>query len=200
MSLWKLIKARWGASAGETSDVRLDAVTEALINIEYEHHEIHDGSHFFFNGYQDLASGNVLDFTWLMPNTTKWTHWTWNIDAEDELSWMTYENVLATNPLANVVTPLNNNRNSGTSSGTTMKYELQADIAAANADTDVSGGTLIGSGKTKSGGIFTAGGGSGERDNELILKQNTLYCLRFVAASAGFMNFALRWYEHTNRN
>lgn len=183
-------------SDSKTVQPRLDSSTHARTTIEYEHHEIHGGSHYFVVGYQDLAINKVLDFTWLMPNTTKWIHWTWKISTESETNWLVYENVVATNPLANAVTPYNSNRNSANTSGTTMKYELQADLATANADTAVGGATLIESG------ISGAGKDAGNelRSNEFIMKQNTLYCLRAIATTAGYINFKLEWYEHTDKN
>jgi hypothetical protein len=174
--------------------LRLDKATNSIQTIEYEHHEIHAGSHFFVVGYQDLTNSQVLDFTWLMPNTTKWTHWVWKIETESETLWQVYEGATATNPLANAITPLNNNRNSATVSGTTMKYEIQANLAAANGDTDVSAATLIESGISGAG----KSGGDSSREHEVILKQNTLYCLRATATAAGYINFSMYWYEHTN--
>ena len=50
---------------------RVDAATSTMQTIDYEHHEIHSGSHYFVRGVQDLAVSNVLDFTWQMPNTTE---------------------------------------------------------------------------------------------------------------------------------
>ena len=97
--------------------------------------------------------------------------------------------------MANAVTPLNNDRNSSTTSGNTLKYELQASLVAANADTDVTGATLIQTGISGSG----KDDGGAERENELILKQNTIYCMRAVASSAGFINFHMGWYELTNK-
>lgn len=196
MSLWKLINGRWGNSAGETDEVRIDASTNALEVIDYEHHEIHAGSHYFTLGYQDLAINNVLDFTWLMPNITKWIHWLWKISTESETLWQVYENVVATNPLANTITPYNSNRNSGNASGTVMKFELQANLAAANADTAVGGATLIASGISGSG----KAAGFDARTREVVLDQNILYCLRATASVAGFINFDMQWYEHTDRN
>lgn len=55
MSLWKLLTARWGSSAGETDEVRVDASTNSLQTVEYEHHEVSSGSHYFVVGYQDLS-------------------------------------------------------------------------------------------------------------------------------------------------
>jgi hypothetical protein len=77
-----------------------------------------------------------------------------------------------------------------------MKYEVQANLAAANADTAVGGAVLISSGISGAG--KDAGGAS--RQNELIMKQNTLYCLRAEANAAGYINFNMQWYEHTDKN
>jgi len=172
-----------------------DTVTGALMTVAYEHHEIHSGSHYFVRGYQDLSINNVLDFTWQMPNTTKWIHWTWEISTESETNWLVYENVVATNPLANAITARNSNRNSANTSGATMRFELQTSLANANADTNVAGATLLSSG------ISGAGRSAGQvtRGNEMIMKQNTLYCLRAIASAAGYINFTMEWYEHTNK-
>ena len=173
----------------------LDNSTDSLQVINYEHHEIHSGSHYFVVGYADLALNHVLDFTWQMPNTTKWTHWSWNISTESETLWQVYEGATATNPLANTITPLNSNRNSANTSGTTMKSEDQANLAAANADTDVSGATLIMSGISGAG----RDGGEEHRKHEVVLYQNVLYCMRATASTAGFINFSMQWYEHTDK-
>ena len=182
------------SSDSTVQPLRLDKATNTIQTIEYEHHEIHAGSHFFVTGYQDLTINQVLDFTWKMPNTTAWTHWVWKIETESETLWQVYETATATNALANAITPLNNNRNSATVSGTTMKYEVQANLTAANGDTDVSGATLIESGISGAGKLS----GNADRAHELILKQNTLYCLRATATAAGYINFSMHWYEHTD--
>ena len=184
------------SSDGTSQPLRLDRATNSIQTIEYEHHEIHAGSHFFVVGVQDLSINNVLDFTWQMPNTTKWIHWNWKIDTKSETAWYIYENVIATNPLANAITPLNSDRNSLTASVTTMKFELQANLAAANNDTNVTAATLIESG------ISGAGKNAGDavRSNELILKRNTLYCMRSIATAAGHINFNMQWYEHVSIN
>ena len=183
---------------GDVSDaLRMDASTHSLQTIEYEHHEIHSGSHFFVNGYLDILGANdVLDFTWQMPKSTKQIHWTWQISFEKGLTWSVYEDVIATNPLGNTITPYNNNRNSQKTSSTTMKYALQVDLAAANADTNVTGATLLSTGKV--GDNRTAG--DSERSNEMIMKSGSLYCLRAATTAAGYINFDMEWYEHTPRD
>jgi len=173
----------------------IDASTYAQNVISYEHHEIHSGDHYFVRVYQDMAISNVLGFTLQMPNTTKWIHWTWEIATESETNWLVYEGVTATTPLANAITPLNSNRNSSNTSGTTMKYELHANLAAANTKTNVAAATLLSSGISGAG----KDAGRAARGNEMIMKQNTLYCLRTIATAAGYINFTMEWYEHTNK-
>ena len=77
-----------------------------------------------------------------------------------------------------------------------MKYELQTNLAAANTDTDVTAATLIQSGISGAG----KDGGEAARTSEVVMKQNTLYCLRATATAAGFVNFNMQWYEHTDKN
>ena len=195
MSLIHKIAGRWGSGAGELDDVRIDASTNSLQTVDYEHHEIHAGSHYFVVGYQDLSINNVLDFTWQMPDTAVWTHWTWSISPESETLWQVYEGAVATNPLT-AVTPYNSNRNSANASGTTMRSDLHANLSAANDDTDVSGATLLASGIVGSG----RDGGEAQRSHEIILDQNGLYCLRATASAAGYVNFEMQWYEHTDKH
>lgn len=175
----------------------VDNSTHTLQTITYEHHEIHSGSHYTVHGYVDIpGADDVLDFTWQMPNTTKWIHWNWSIEFEKGCTFYIYEGVTELNPLANTITPINSNRNSTNTSGTIMLYEIQADLAAANADTSVTGSTLLISGKL--GDNRTAGDAS--RANELVLKQNALYCLRAATTGAGYFNFDMQWYEHTDKD
>jgi hypothetical protein len=185
---------------GKTGDTtyqtpRIDSSTHTLQTIEYEHHEIHEGSHFFVDGVQDLSINQVLDFTFTTPNTTTWSHLTWKFDTESETAWYIYEGATATNALANSITPRNNNRNSATTSVNTLKYEVQADLATANADTNVSSATLLQSGISGAGKTV----GDDKRERELILKQNTIYCMRAIASTAGYIYFHMGWYEHANK-
>lgn len=186
----KVVDPTTGGSA------ELDDSTNSIQTIEYEHHEIHSGSSFFVNGYQDLSINNVLDFTFVTPDTTKQIHLTWNIDTESETLWYIYEDAIATNALAGAVVPLNNNRNSLTASVAVLKYEVQTNLTAANSDTNVSAATTLESGISGTG----KNSGDDKRSNELILKRNTIYCLRAVATAAGFIDFKMHWYEHTPKN
>lgn len=178
------------------ADLGSNPTNDVLAIQEHQTSKIDVGQNFFVIGVQDLSVNQVLDFTWLMPNTAKWIHWVWSISAETETAWYIYEGATATNALTNTVTPLNSNRNSTTTSGTIMKYEVQANLTAADADTDVTAATLLESGIAGSGKMS----GEADRSRKLILKQNTLYCMRAIASSAGYVNFDMNWFEHVNKN
>jgi len=62
----------YGKNGGLWKPIGIDGVTNSIQIVNYEHHEIHGGNHYSVVGYQDLSINNVLDFTWLMPDTTKW--------------------------------------------------------------------------------------------------------------------------------
>ena len=179
-----------------TAHASIDGATNTLQTIEYEHHEIHSGSHYFVVGYLDIPGANdVLDMTWQMPNTAKWIHWTWSIQTESAVLWQIYEGVVATNALANTMPIYNSNRNSSNTSGTTLKYEIQADLATADADTAVGSATLLKSGKVGD----NQTGGQAKRESEMVMKQNSLYLLRAQATGAGYINFEMEWYEHSDK-
>lgn len=180
---------------GTTNAAKVDennTLATNAIAISWEHNQIHEGNHYFVVGYADLSINQVLDFTWQMSNTTKLAHWTWSIDTEKETLWSVYENVIANNALANVVTLHNSNRNSANPSNTIMKFEVQANLAGANTDTNVTSPAIL-----LMSGISGAGqkAGAFKREHELPLKQNNLYCLRSVANVAGYINFRMQWYE-----
>ena len=67
MSLWKLLTGRWGSGAGETDELRIDASTNSLQTVDYAHHEIHSGSHYYIQGYTELASSATLYVKFVTP-------------------------------------------------------------------------------------------------------------------------------------
>lgn len=170
-----------------------DPNTNAIVTMSQEHREIHEGEHFFVADVITLTINQVLDFTWQMPNTDKHLHWKWKISTKAETEIYVYENAVVTNPLTGSIAPLNNNRNASETTGSTLKYEVQTNLAGANADTDVSAATQIHHS------ICGAGRDSGfdSRDDEIVLKKNAIYCLRATATAAGYINFHMGWYEHT---
>lgn len=172
----------------------VDGATTSLKTVDYSHHEIHSGSHYFVTDVSDLAINNVLDVQFQTPDTAKWIHFTFSIDCEAETEWYVYETVTFT-ATGSVITPYNNNRNSANTSGTIIYQQSNTSLANANADTNITGSTqllhgIVGAGRTN--------GGGHDRDDEVILKQNTKYCFRAIATVAGYISFDMDWYEHTN--
>lgn len=91
MSSWKNLVARWGSSAGETDDVRIDASTNSLQTVDYPHHEIHSGSHYYLEGHATLGVGGILRVKLVTPDTTKWSHFIWDISSNTNLTTDFYE-------------------------------------------------------------------------------------------------------------
>lgn len=192
MSLWNVLKGK--INDNESRNLRLDSATHTLQCITYEHHEIHNGSHFMIEDVENLATNNVFDVQFITPNTTKWIHFDFVLTCENQTEWYIYEGSTI-NTSGTVLTPINNDRNSVKISTTSILAIKNTTVVNANLDTDVSTSKtiahgLIGSGKD--GGIIN-------RDDEIILKQNTIYCMRAIANTAGYINFLMKWYEHTNK-
>ena len=90
MSLWKLLNGRWGSGAGETDEIRIDASTNSLQTIEYDHHEIHSGSSFVC---VDLQNVNATTFKWQVttPAGTKYAHMVFDVDCTGEMTVLVTE-------------------------------------------------------------------------------------------------------------
>ena len=173
----------------------IDSSTNTLQTITYEHHEIHSGSHFFVEDVVDLAINNVFDFQWTTADVTAWDHFTFMLNCEAETEWYIYEGATI-NVAGTTVNCINNNRNSATVCNATLASISNTSVANANADTAVAGATEIAHG------IIGAGrdGGVISRDTEIVLKQNTVYCMRAIANAAGYTNFLVEWYQHADKN
>jgi len=194
MSLWKLLTARWGSGAGETDEVRIDSSTNSLQTIEYEHHEIHSGSHFEYTEYDaDLDDTNTIDILITVPNTTLWPHLVFSVDGALQTLVQLFETCTHTAGAAK--TAYNNNRNSATAN-TTLLNASNDDAADGNAILQSMFGVSTGSGINS---IVSGGGSRG--DNEHVLKQNTKYLLRVTSyADNNVVSVKLSWYEHTDKN
>jgi len=172
----------------------VDSATGVLMNMNYEHHEIHSGSHYFISDDAVLANNAVVDVQFQTPDTAKWIHFTFQVDAAATSEYFIYEDVTFTVTGATLPS-YNNDRNSAKTSGTTKYLILNTSLALANADTNLTGSTTLVHG------YLTAGraGGFVERSKEIILKQNTKYSMRAIALAAGTVSFNMEWYEHTNK-
>ena len=79
MSYWNALRAYYSSTAA--ADVRIDSSTDTIQTIDYEHHEIHDGSHFYLQGYIELASAATFCVKLVTPASTKWSHFVFDIKS-----------------------------------------------------------------------------------------------------------------------
>jgi len=167
---------------------RLDGSTEALNCIAYEHHEIHDGSHYYIEGFTTLASGATLKVGLTTPNTSKWAHFTWHFSSNGILITRLYEDAGISGGA--VVTPLNNNRNSANTSALNIMQGVSG-----------AGGTIVSQTSVGGEGFKADFGGVSARQDELILKSGTDYRREFTSASDdNIVSFKATWYEHQSKN
>ena len=123
------------------------------------------------------------------PNTTAWAHMIFKATGSAITQVDIYETCTRTGTTD--VATFNSNRND-TDSATVIVY--------VGASTDGSDGTLIYT--MKSGGSSAQSRQSMEsrQDEEIILKQNTKYLIRFTSGTNNNLcNLKLEWYEHSNK-
>ncbi len=176
-----------------------DKVSRALNTISYEHHEIHGGSSYFNEEFISVPANDVLDIRWQVSDTTSWSHWLMHIVTEGEFHITFYEDVKALTNAGTALTAKNRNRNSDkTNNWQEFDYIINTSLALANADTDLTdaftlGTAASGSGRNKS--------GEGGHTEELLLKQNSIYCMRFENQSAAtkYVDYVMDWYNHTSK-
>ena len=166
-----------------------DGYTHDMIIITQEHHEVHEGNHYYIEGIATLESGDTLRVSLVTPNTTTWAHFTWEIGSSLILWTGFYEDAIGDSISGgSSVTPINNNRNSSNTSVMTITSGVSVNSG--------NFGTLISQAHW---GIRTAGG-TQTRGDELILKQNATYLRLFVSSSAGNrVTFKASWYEEESK-
>lgn len=186
------IAQMYGKTGDTTFQVpRIDAYTHTLQTIDYEHHEIHSGSHFIYYDYDgDVDTASPKYYRLTTPNTTKWTHVQFSLFSEGAGTWQLFENPTV-NAAGTTVTTFNNDRNSTTT----------ATLVIATDPTSTADGTQIKIWRTGSGTNAPMRAGLESRSAvELILKQNEDYFLKFTPdADNAKTKIEVLWYEHTNK-
>lgn len=170
--------------------ISVDGSTRALNIIDYDHHEIHEGSAYFLAWSGIVNDTGVLELRIQTGNTEKWAHMEVTIDGALAGIAQLWEGTTKTHNASNAITPFNRNRNSSNTSLLTICHTPSGTESAAAGLTQYFGATA-------SGGRVAVGGGASSRA-EIILKQNTAYLIRATSAADGNrMAIILDWYEHT---
>lgn len=169
----------------------LDPATYAHMDIDYAHHEIHEGNHYFIKSYTTLNNGADIDFCVTTPDTTKWSHMTFIVQGTAITTMEIYESVTFSDAGASI-TAYNNNRNSSNTSSLTVASERGISVAG-NKIWEAKGGTATNP-QNRNGLIF-------REDDEMILKQNASYVFRLISSTDGnIIDYKASWYEHTNKS
>lgn len=169
----------------------IDGASGGIISISPDHAEIHEGNHYYVCGFATVADGDSLLFSVSVPDTSREANMTFNIEGTSQTEIYIIEGVTITGGTA--VTPINNDRNSGNTSMTTVK---------SGATITATGDTLF----TRSSGLagVTPTGGKGgiaTRDKEIILKNNAVTVFNIVSRDDGnIISYCGDWYEHIPEN
>jgi len=111
------LSARYGSGASEIDEARIDAATNTLQTIDYSHHEVHSGSHYFIQGFATLASAAVLRVALVTHNSASWVHLLYEIKSSLALT-TTFDEGATGGMAGGLRVPIHaNNRNIGCYSG-----------------------------------------------------------------------------------
>lgn len=167
----------------------IDSVTGALGSIDYAHHEMHSGSHYFVKTWRDInGSGTVEYFGFQTPITSKRAHFKFNMSSEAEFILNIHRDCTYT-ALGTPITSINCDQDSSNTS------EL---LAYGGPTPNVLGDKIwdgrLGAGKSSTG--FTLG-----VDYEIIAATNEFYIFEIekVATSEHYVDIDFWWYEHSPR-
>lgn len=178
-------------SSQNQGNTGVDKSTGALETIDYAHHEIHSGSHFYVQGFLELADEGTYFIKLVTPNTLKWSHFVFKINSTGICTSTLDEDASGGMAGGSNIVPINNNRNSSKESGMILTSGVTvATTYVKRLENDMWG---------------TAGfkeniGGGSAREDELILKQNTTYLRSFLSgADSNVIQFKASWYEHEDK-
>jgi len=170
----------------------IDSSTNDIVTIEHEHNEIHEGDHYYIQGYIEINNGDTYYVKMTTPNTTTWLHFIFDINSTGICSTTLDEDATGGMTGGSVITPINNDRNSSNTS---------ANIIVSGVTSCTGYTTRVENDKWGSSGFKETIGGGSSRSDELILKQNTVYCRGFISgADNNIIQFKASWYEHQNKN
>ena len=209
MSLWKAMTGYWskGGSTGYDK-VRIDGSTNSLQTIEYEHHEIHQGS--TFSVHIDNTTANTNDHRTLVgfetPDNTKWLHMVFTASASSAAEVFLVEGVTIDDDEGTEIVALDRNRNTANTStilslqnpavAGSVTWMLEAEIA----DATFSYVRILDHAQLVAGSGPKALGGTARATREWILDQGIKYAIwvQNVGASVNLHEIHLDWYEHVD--
>ena len=167
-------------------DVRVDAQTNTLQTIEYEHHEIHSGSSFTWSTTGDVNAGATRAYLIITPNTAKHPHCIFTVVSEAET--IAYFNEKPNISAKGSAATIYNRNRTKTTDATASIY---------TGPTILSNGTRLWSGQLGSG---KTTGGLDRGSSEWILATNSTYAFKVInnTSQAAWIKTEVDFYEHTD--
>jgi len=194
----------FGWNGTREREVGVDQATRALNFIDYAHHEVHAGSHYFISrSVADLgaATDDIMSFSFTTPNTAKWLHMVVSAVSAAGARFRFIETKTGGGGAGSGdLTVFNSNRNSANTSAiistaaTPVAGKVSYDSALFTGGVSlidvIIGATGVGNAVV---------GGEKRADNEIILKQNTEYQVSLYNTANVPGSLSLSWYEHTDK-
>ena len=169
----------------------IDGSTEALEVIDYAHHEVHSGNHYFVKTYlEDTGSaGNITEFMFITPDTTIRVHARALIAPDIDFTVEIFEGI-TTSADGTPIARINNDRDSLNTS----------ELIPYAAPTVTDDGTLIWA--ARNGGGRNAVGVAPGFNYEIKAARDTKYLFRLTknVANDGIVDIDFFWYEHVDKN
>lgn len=172
-----------------------DAITNAIIVVDYEHHEAHQGRHWNLGIIDtDFDEADTVALIILTPNTARLTHLTWAVSGALVTFGGLYETPGSDSATGNEYTLYNNYRGHTNTIGTRI-FDADANASSGTLIDPFSFGISTGQGQNSK-----SGGGSGRGGEEWILKPNAKYLFWVVSgADDNNLDLDISAYEHTNK-
>jgi len=168
---------------------RIDSSTHAMEVIEYEHHEIHAGSNFFYADSVALNAAETQDYMVITPDSSQWAHMLFSLSGSAITQVLVYEG--SDKVAGDIQSVFNSNRNSIT----LPSVKIHKGTSGGSTD-----GTLIWQRKSGSSSGQSRVGMETTHGGEIILRKGTKYIFRIVSGTnANLTNALFQWYEHTDK-
>ena len=166
-----------------------DNSTDALMIIDYAHHEVHAGRHFMYTDATTIAAAASQAYLITTPDTTRWAHMIFHLDGSAITQWILYEGADRTG-ITTAATG-NNNRNSSLTAGVLIHKGTTGGTTDGTALYTYKGGSATNQARGDT------GAGNAE---EIILEQDTKYILLTKSyTNDNLTNVRLEWYEHIDK-
>ena len=181
----------------------VDNSTHTLQAIDYAHHEIHSGSNYRVQAFDDAiaatGSDGELVIAFYVPDQTKLPHMVWDFVHEGDMTIKLLEGVTVTNSTGTDVLCKNSRRDAGDTSVLQGVEQATNTAHYVTKNPDYSGGTVVSLKRSFSSRNVAA---SGMRRAEVILKADTYYAfvLDNNETSTQGGQIRLEWYEHADKD